>query len=100
METPALRLPTVNVGERQRGRERARNIIDVEPRAEAILAAVARGISPEFRATLEGMENPYGDGTAGKRIAEILSTVELGEKLLHKRAVAVTPRTPSPSSAL
>jgi UDP-hydrolysing UDP-N-acetyl-D-glucosamine 2-epimerase len=86
METPTLRLPTVNVGMRQQGRERARNVIDAEPDADAILQAVSRGLLPGFRESLDGMENPYGDGQAGERIADVLCRVPLGEALLLKRA--------------
>lgn len=86
METPSLRLPTVNIGLRQHGRERARNIIDAEPSADAIIDAVDRALDPRFRRSLEGMESPYGDGTAGERIADILSRVPLDEALLRKRA--------------
>lgn len=85
METPALRLPTVNVGRRQQGRERARNILDVPASAEDIQAGVARALRSEFRARLDGMENPYGDGHAGERIAKVLAEVALGEALLAKR---------------
>ena len=90
METPALRLPTVNVGRRQQGRERARNIVDAEAEPGAIVAAVERASSPSFRASLEGMENPYGDGQAAERIAGILASVPLGEALLVKRAVPLS----------
>ena len=87
METPALRVPTVNVGRRQQGRERARNVIDAPAETGAILAAVQRALEPSFRASLEGMENPYGDGHAAERIADVLAAVTLGEELLIKRAV-------------
>ena len=90
METPALRLPTVNVGRRQQGRERARNIVDADAEPGAIVAAVERASSPSFRASLEGMENPYGDGQAAERIAGILASVPLGEALLVKRAVPLS----------
>jgi UDP-hydrolysing UDP-N-acetyl-D-glucosamine 2-epimerase len=86
METPALRVPTVNVGRRQQGRERARNILDVPPDVDAIEAGVARALSADFRASLEGMENPYGDGQAAQRIADVLATCPLGPALLVKRA--------------
>jgi len=86
METPALRVPTVNVGRRQQGRERARNILDVPPDAGAIAAAVERALSAAFRASLEGMENPYGDGHAAERIADVLADTPLGDTLLVKRA--------------
>jgi UDP-N-acetylglucosamine 2-epimerase (non-hydrolysing)/GDP/UDP-N,N'-diacetylbacillosamine 2-epimerase (hydrolysing) len=89
METPALTLPTVNVGRRQHGRERARNIVDAEPHADAILDAVNRALTSGFRASLDGMENPYGDGHAGEKIAAVLATAPLGDALLRKRAVPV-----------
>jgi UDP-N-acetylglucosamine 2-epimerase (non-hydrolysing)/GDP/UDP-N,N'-diacetylbacillosamine 2-epimerase (hydrolysing) len=88
METPALELPTVNIGRRQKGRERARNIIDVDPDASEIVTAVERALSPSFRASLAGMENPYGDGHAAERIADVLAEVPLGEALLVKKSVA------------
>lgn len=87
METPSLKLPAVNVGIRQAGRERARNVLDAEPNAESILAEVRRALAPAFRASLEGLTNPYGDGHSAERIAELLAEVPLGEKLFVKRAV-------------
>jgi len=86
METPTLGLPTINVGTRQRGRERARNILDAPADREAILAAVGRGRDPDFQASLAGMTNPYGDGRASGRIVEVLTGSPLGEQLLYKRA--------------
>ena len=91
METPSLALPTVNVGIRQQGRERARNVIDVAPEVESIRAALRRALQPDFRASLEGLVNPYGDGHAAERIVGILEEVELGERLLRKPAVPLHP---------
>ena len=87
MEAPAFRLPVVNVGIRQEGRERARNIIDVPAEKEAILAGVRQALDPRWRESLTGMENPYGDGRAAERIADVLESVPLGETLLFKRAL-------------
>ncbi len=87
METPSLRLPTVNVGLRQEGRERARNVIDVPAERSAILDAVQRASSEEFRNSLRGMSSPYGDGRSAQRIVELLSSCPLGEELQRKRAV-------------
>lgn len=91
MESASLALPTVNVGMRQQGRERAANVLDCEPEAASIARAVTRALAPEFRASLAGMANPYGDGRAAERIAKILATVELGEPLLMKAPVAPNP---------
>ena len=87
METPALGLPCVNVGIRQQGRERARNIIDVEPEVERILSGLKHALDPDFRKALAGMESPYGDGRAAARILKVVRDVPLGEELLLKRAV-------------
>jgi UDP-N-acetylglucosamine 2-epimerase (non-hydrolysing)/GDP/UDP-N,N'-diacetylbacillosamine 2-epimerase (hydrolysing) len=87
METPSLALPTVNVGMRQAGRERAANIVDAEPSTESILAAVERAGAPGFREAAREASNPYGDGRAAERIADVLTEVTLGEELLHKRPV-------------
>ena len=85
METPSFALPTVNVGMRQQGRERARNILDATPTRADILAKIAIARSEQFRAFLAGMENPYGDGHASEKIVEILTSVPLGEQLLVKK---------------
>jgi UDP-N-acetylglucosamine 2-epimerase (non-hydrolysing)/GDP/UDP-N,N'-diacetylbacillosamine 2-epimerase (hydrolysing) len=87
METASFALPTVNVGMRQKGRERAANVIDAAPKAEEILTAIARARSREFRESLKGMSNPYGDGHASERIVDVLTSVPLGRELLIKRAV-------------
>lgn len=97
METPSLALPTVNIGFRQEGRERARNIIDVAADRDAIVAAVRRALNPAFRRSLEGMENPYGDGHSAERIVETLATCPLGEALLIKRALPVTATSAGPA---
>jgi UDP-N-acetylglucosamine 2-epimerase (non-hydrolysing)/GDP/UDP-N,N'-diacetylbacillosamine 2-epimerase (hydrolysing) len=85
METPSLQLPAVNVGLRQQGRERARNIVDSDADAAAILAAIKRAQSDMFRESLAGMTNPYGDGHASEKIVNVLAAVDLGQNLLMKR---------------
>jgi UDP-N-acetylglucosamine 2-epimerase (non-hydrolysing)/GDP/UDP-N,N'-diacetylbacillosamine 2-epimerase (hydrolysing) len=86
MEAASFALPVVNVGIRQRGRERARNVLDAEASPEPILDRVKLAASDGFRQSLRGMENPYGDGHAAERIASVLASVPLGEDLLTKRA--------------
>jgi len=86
IEAPSLQLPVVNVGDRQRGRMRASNVIDVAPRAAAVVAAVRRASSPAFRRSLRGLRNPYGTGRASQRIAATLARVSL-ERLARKRFV-------------
>ena len=85
METASFALPTVNVGIRQQGRDRAQNTIDSAAEAKSIIRAIGKARSPEFRKALRGMANPYGNGTAAETIVKVLTTVPLGEKLLCKR---------------
>lgn len=87
METPSLGLPCVNVGQRQQGRERADNIIDAPADTQAIIQAMQQALSPEFRASLEGMSNPYGDGTASQYIARVLRETPLDQRLFMKQAL-------------
>ena len=87
MEAPSLALPVVNVGLRQAGRERARNILDAPAECRAIRAALERALDPAFRREIARMTSPYGDGRAAERIAAALVEAPLGERLLHKRPV-------------
>lgn len=91
MESASFALPTVNVGIRQQGRERARNVIDVDPGELQILRGIEQARDPQFCAGLVGMENPYGNGNASETIVRVLSTVPLSEQLLIKQAA---PRAP------
>lgn len=85
IETPTFRLPVVNVGDRQEGRTRARNVIDVPATADAILGGIRKAIDPAFRASLADLTNPYGNGHASERIVEVLASVELDARLVAKR---------------
>ena len=89
IEAPSFGLPVVNVGDRQRGRLRAANVIDVAADRAAIVGAILRALDPAFRRGLAGLVNPYGDGHAAPRIARVLREVELGPRLTRKRFVDV-----------
>jgi UDP-N-acetylglucosamine 2-epimerase (non-hydrolysing)/GDP/UDP-N,N'-diacetylbacillosamine 2-epimerase (hydrolysing) len=86
METASFALPTVNIGFRQRGRERARNVIDAEAAQKSILDAIQKARSKEFRESLVGMTNPYGEGRASETIVNVLTTIPLTQELLVKRS--------------
>lgn len=86
IEAPYFGLPAVNVGERQRGRERAENVIDVTYDRGLIKAAIERALYDEaFRNHIHNLTPPFGDGTAYRRITGVLATVELDDRLLNKR---------------
>ena len=86
MEAASFALPAVNVGQRQQGRQRAANILDAAPTRDDIHRCLATALSPAFRASLRGMANPYGEGTASERIADVLTSLPDRDVLLFKRA--------------
>jgi len=85
IEAASLGLPVVNVGSRQKGRERGANVLDVGCERTAITAAIREACSDRFRKGLDGLHNPYGDGTASGKIVSALKTILLDRRLLQKR---------------
>jgi len=85
-ETPAFGCPAVNIGSRQDGRLRATNVCDAGYDEDEIYAAIRVGLEDvEFRQRARTCENPYGTGNVGRKIADVLASVELGQKLIRKR---------------
>jgi UDP-hydrolysing UDP-N-acetyl-D-glucosamine 2-epimerase len=87
-EAPSFRLPVVNIGDRQRGRVKAANVIDVPGSQAAILKGIRKAISPRFRASLRRTRNPYDrfhDGRTSERIKDKLKRIPLTGELLQKR---------------
>ena len=92
IEAPYFNLPAVNVGNRQRGRERGANVIDVKPTREAIVSGLRKAASHEFRDWLQKQPRPFGDGTASDKIVEVLRAVTMGPKLFEKPQLATAIR--------
>jgi UDP-hydrolysing UDP-N-acetyl-D-glucosamine 2-epimerase len=90
METASFQLPTVNIGMRQQGRERARNVLDAAADKSSILNTIEIAKTAEFRQSLAGMANPYGDGHASEKIVQVLTSVPLTPDLLVKRHIPLT----------
>jgi GDP/UDP-N,N'-diacetylbacillosamine 2-epimerase (hydrolysing) len=80
IEAASFGTPVVNVGDRQRLRERNANVTDVGNGAEAIAAALQSALSHGRWPC----DNRYGDGRAGERIASLLSSLPLDTSLLEK----------------
>lgn len=85
-ETPAFGVPTVNIGSRQRGRLRSTNVVDCDYTTESVQAACRKALfDADWRAICARCANPYGDGGTGKRIADILASVEISPSLVQKK---------------
>lgn len=84
VEAPSFHIGTVNIGDRQKGRIRAKSVIDCEPNTESIKKAFHKLFSSEFQRELINVENPYGEGGAVKKIVEILKRTD-SAKLIKKK---------------
>jgi GDP/UDP-N,N'-diacetylbacillosamine 2-epimerase (hydrolysing) len=85
LEAPFLRLPAINVGNRQTSRSHSENVFFV-PHERKEIARQARAIL-EDEATqhrVRNCANPFGDGKTGKRVAELLASIPLDHRLLNK----------------
>jgi len=84
-EAPSFKLPAINIGSRQNGRLRAINVIDVDHDSNEIKEAIIKCIyDTEFKDSLRDLVNPYGNGTAAKKIVDVLENIELNRELIQK----------------
>lgn len=77
IEAASFKLPVVNVGDRQEGRQRSGNTIDVKYDEKSIAAGIEKALSKEFKEKLKGVVNAYGNGKTAERVAELLATAKL-----------------------
>lgn len=85
LEAPALHIPTVNIGDRQRGRVMADSVICCVPERGAIISAMEKALSASFAEAAKRVENPFGDGkTSGRIMKHILAYLDTPEKSLKK----------------
>ncbi|MDF2868539.1 MAG: neuC [Anaerocolumna sp.] len=85
IEAPSLKIPTVNIGDRQKGRVKALSVIDCPPYKDAIVRALKRALSVEFKNNTQIVENPYGsDGVTDKIISVIKENINK-KKIVRKK---------------
>lgn len=72
VEAPSFGIPTVNVGDRQKGRLKADSVIDCGTQTDEIVKAVQKAMLPQFRKSIQGVKNPYGDGGTSVKIRKVL----------------------------
>lgn len=79
IEAPSFKLPVVNIGTRQLGRIRAKNVIDCGEDSSSILQAIRKASSERFLNSLKNLQNPFGDGRSSARIKNILKRVNISK---------------------
>lgn len=68
IEVPSFKIPTVNIGERQKGRIQSKSIINSKTDRDSIKGALKLALSAEFRNEIKDITNPYGDGNVAEKI--------------------------------
>jgi UDP-hydrolysing UDP-N-acetyl-D-glucosamine 2-epimerase len=81
IEAPSFKIPTINIGHRQCGRERAQTVIQCNTQKDSIIAALQKGFSTEFRNAIQQAVNPYEGGETSLRIKTTLKEINLGDNV-------------------
>jgi UDP-N-acetylglucosamine 2-epimerase (non-hydrolysing)/GDP/UDP-N,N'-diacetylbacillosamine 2-epimerase (hydrolysing) len=80
LEAPSLNLPTVDIGDRQKGRERASSVFNAPSERKAITAAIAKALAHGRQPVV----SPYGDGKSSQRFADVIAAIPDFRQLLKK----------------
>jgi len=83
VEAPSIKALTLNIGDRQKGRVRAKSVIDCEPEIESIEKALKKALSPDFVDSLQDLINPYEKSGAAQAILDVLKGSDL-ENIIKK----------------
>ena len=85
IETPAFQVPTVNIGDRQKGRLQSKSIVNCSPAADSIVNAIRTALSEDHKSICKTVISPYGDGHAAEQIAEKTISVVMAEQINLKK---------------
>mgnify|MGYP001184226685 FL=1 len=77
IEAPSFKIGTIDIGDRQKGRMKAKSIITCLPNKVSIDSALSQLYSKEFKRIINEVVNPYGTGGASKKIIEIIKNINL-----------------------
>lgn len=85
VEAASFKIPSVNIGMRQKGRLFPKNVISTSDTATSIMRGIRKALSQDFRKQIEHLKNPYDQGGTAKNIVKVLSCFEIRQKLLLKK---------------
>lgn len=71
IEAPVLKIPTVNIGERQNGRLQTASIINCNPDAISIKKGISKALDKNFQKSCKQITSPYGSGNTSEEIVDI-----------------------------
>lgn len=77
IEAPSFKVPTVNIGDRQKGRVKAESVVDCDPSAVSIKTAIHKVISSEFQHSLGKIKSPYEHSDTACKIVSAITAADL-----------------------
>ena len=83
MEAPSFKIPTINIGDRQKGRIKAKSVVDCSPNKKSIKNSFKIIYSKHFKKLLHTVKNPYDNGLPSKKIVRVLKNIKL-QNILKK----------------
>ena len=83
IEAPSFKIATINIGDRQKGRIKAKSVINCLPEKKSIQNSIKRAYSKNFQSLLKAVKNPYDNGFSSKKIVRVLNSIKI-ENILKK----------------
>ena len=84
IEAPFFKIPTINLGDRQKGRIHGQTVINSILESNSIIKSINVGLSDKFKNRIKNSLNPYGNENASKKILDVLGKVDL-KQLINKK---------------
>lgn len=91
VEAPFLRVPSINIGDRQKGRLRHPSVIDTGYESSAVASGIRSALDPDFRKSFEDMVFQFGRGNASEKMIEAIRHIAIDQKLMRKSLTFPSP---------
>ena len=79
LEAPSIPLASVNIGDRQKGRQSADSVINCGPETNTIVDAIKTCLNDQFKGKLDAKNTPYGEGKFAEQAVKLLKSVNLDD---------------------
>lgn len=86
IEAPSFNVPTINIGDRQKGRIQAKSVINCEPNFNDIKKAIVLALNTNFNDEIRKCESPYGSGQTSNEILKIIKDYLINNKINLKKS--------------
>lgn len=88
IEAPSLKIPVINVGNRNVGRDHADNVLFVEADRDMISKAIKYALyDSKFKKRLNNISNPYGQEGISDKILDTLQNLSIDTEFIRKKVI-------------